>query len=173
MKNIVLIGMSGTGKTTVGMELSRVLKREFFDTDYIIEKEKKLSIEDIFSRYGESYFRNLERTTIDKLSKYDDVIISTGGGIVLDDNNITDLKEKGILVLLESSVDNIVNNLMNSQVKRPLLGSGEDIFAKVNSMYNYRNDLYIAASDFIVLVDNKSIEEIIYEILERCAKINS
>ncbi|MDR7856134.1 shikimate kinase [Tissierella sp.] len=173
MKNIVLIGMSGAGKTTVGMELSRILNREFFDTDYLIEKEENLSIEDIFSTYGESCFRKLECTIIDKLSQYEDVIISTGGGIVVDNKNISNLKEKGIIVLLESSVDNIVNNLKNSQIKRPLLGSGEDIFAKVNSMYNSRKDIYIAASDFTILVDNKSIEEIIYEILERCVKINS
>lgn len=173
MKNIVLIGMSGTGKTTVGMELSRVLDRVFLDTDHIIEKEVSSSIEEVFKTYGETYFRELESKVIDNLFKYEKAIISTGGGVVLDSNNITKLKTKGIIVLLESSIDNIVNNIKSSQINRPLLENGEDIFVKVNSMYNFRKKLYTVSSDYIILVDGKSIQEIVYEILERCVKINS
>ena len=102
MKNIVLIGMSGVGKTTIGKALSKEMKRGFIDTDEIIANEAKLEIQDIFSTYGEDYFRKLESNLIDKISKDNNLIISTGGGIILNGKNIRKLKENGVIILLDA-----------------------------------------------------------------------
>ncbi|WP_353095896.1 shikimate kinase [Tissierella praeacuta] len=173
MKNIVLIGMSGVGKTTIGKALSIVLDKKFVDTDSIIEDKLGISINDIFAMYGEDYFRKLESEIISELHEEENLIISTGGGIVLNNNNIVMLREKGILILLESSVESIVNNIKDDITVRPLLNNGEDIYKKVEVMYNNRRKLYISSADFVVFVDGKSIDEIIYEILRRCVKIKS
>ncbi|WMM26930.1 shikimate kinase [Tissierella sp. MB52-C2] len=172
MRNIILIGMSGSGKTTVGKSLSMKLGMEFLDTDIFIEKKEKLKIEDIFSLYGEEYFRRLESNTIDELYERENIIISTGGGMVLN-NNIIKLRENGIIILLESSIDNIINNIKKSTTVRPLLNSQEDIYERVNNLYENRKEIYKSLADFTICVDNKSIDLIIYEISERCVKINS
>lgn len=173
MKNIVLIGMSGTGKTTIGKELSQELNREFLDTDILIEKRLGMTIEEIFLEYGEEYFRNLESKIVDEIRKEENLIISTGGGIILREKNIIKLKEKGILILLEASIDNIVKNIKRSSVVRPLINRGKDPYKEVESIYKKRKKIYHAAADYIVYVDNKSINNIVYEILEICDKINS
>lgn len=172
LKNIVLIGMSGTGKTTIGKQLSKMLKREFVDTDNLIEKRLKMSIDEIFEKYGEEYFRNIESIIVDEIGKKENLIISTGGGIILKKNNVIKLKEKGILILLESSIENIVKNLKNSEIVRPLI-KGNDIYKKVENMYNARKDLYYNAADYVVYVDDKSIDNITYEILKLYDIINS
>ena len=168
MRNIVLIGMSGVGKTTIGKALSKVLNRKFIDTDDLIKDRVGINIEEIFSLYGEPYFRKLESEIIDELYQEENLIISTGGGIVLNNNNIVKLKEKGRLILLDSTTENIVNNIRNSNTIRPLLISEEDLYEKVKTMYNSRKKLYLSSSDYVVFVNGKSIDEIIYEILGRC-----
>ncbi len=173
LRNIVLIGMSGVGKTTIGKALSKALNRKFIDTDNLIELKMGITIDEIFSLYGEEYFRKLESQIIDELYRDENLIISTGGGIVLNNSNIIKLKENGIIILLESSIENIVNNIKNSNRIRPLLNKEENIYEKVKKMYNSRKNLYFFSSDFIIFVNHKSIDEIVYEILRRCVKINS
>lgn len=168
----MLIGMSGVGKTTIGKELSKVTDRKFVDTDNHIEIKTKHSIEKIFSLYGEVYFRKLESDIVEQIYENENLIISTGGGIVLDRDNVKRLRAKGIIVLLEGSIDYIINNIKKSKTIRPLL-NGEDIQVKFESIYNDRKDLYLSSADFIVQVDNKSVDEIVFEIMERCVKINS
>ena len=172
LKNIVLIGMSGVGKTTIGDALSRALNREFLDIDILIERQTNISIENIFSIHGEVYFRELESNIVKQIYQDKNLIISTGGGIVLVKDNIDRLRENGIIVLLEGTIDYIINNIKKSKNNRPLL-NGVDIQEKVKSLYNNRKELYLSAGDFIVLVNNKSVDEIVYEIIERCVKINS
>lgn len=164
--------MSGVGKTTIGEALSKATDRKFVDIDNIIEIKTKMSIENIFSLYGEVHFRKLESDIVEQFYQYENLIISTGGGIVLDSDNVKRLRANGIIVLLEGSIDYIINNIKKSKTKRPLL-SGEDIQEKLKSMHNNRKSLYLSAADFIVLVDNRSVDEIVYEILERYVKINS
>jgi len=173
MKNIVLIGMSGVGKTTIGEALSTALSRKCIDTDSIIEEKIKLTINEIFSKYGEEYFRKLESSIIEQIYKDERLIISTGGGIVLNNNNIKKLREIGVIILLESSIDNIIKNIKTSNNKRPLLNGEESIVGKLKTMYNNRKELYYSAADFVIFVDNKSVDEIVYEILTKCVKINS
>lgn len=172
LKNIVLIGMTGVGKTTIGEALSRTSDRSFLDLDNEIERKTKMSIEEIFSLYGESYFRRLESDVVGQLYQDKNLIVSTGGGIVLDKGNIERLRATGIIVLLEGSIDYIINNIKRSKINRPLLND-MDIEETLKYMYNSRKELYLSAADCTVLVDNKSVDEIVYEILFRCVKINS
>lgn len=173
MKNIVLIGMSGTGKTTIGMELSKILKLDFIDTDMLIEERLGISIEKIFNKYGEKYFRTIESKIVAEIGNREGLIISTGGGIILNKSNIIKLKEKGIVILLESSIDNIVNNLKKSNIIRPLISNENDIYKAVEKMYKTRKELYHLYADYIVKVDNRSLNNIIYEILQIYDIINS
>src|SRR5690606_38845004 len=121
-----------------------VLNRRFVDTDNLIENKKAMKIEEIFKTYGEDYFRKLEFQIVKELYKEENLIISTGGGIVLDSNNITMLKENGIIIFFESSIDNLVNNIKKSTTKRPLLDNGKDIYNDMKIMYNNRKRLYLS-----------------------------
>lgn len=172
MKNIILIGMSGVGKSTIGKALSESLNMGFYDTDIIIEETTKLSIEEIFDKYGEAFFREIESKIIKELSSKENQIISSGGGVVLNNNNIVLMKKKGILVLLDSSLENLIDNLMKSSTVRPLLKGKDSIYSKVKELYNTRKEIYNSSADFIVSVDDKSIEEIVYEICNIYDKIN-
>ena len=122
MKNIVLFGFMGTGKTTVGNILSKKLNLPLLDMDSIISKEEEKSINSIFTKFGEKYFRNLENKLTHRLSKYSGKIISTGGGIILNEENINLYKKNGLLVCLEASPEKIIERLKND-VTRPLLNS--------------------------------------------------
>lgn len=173
MKNIVLIGMSGVGKTTIGQALSRTLNKEFIDMDNVISQELGISIEEIFSLHGEDYFRGLEREFVQEIYNKEDKIISTGGGIVLNQDNMVKLRENGIIILLYGSVETLTRNILGSTQVRPLLKDKENIRINIESIYNMRKQLYLFNCDYSISVDNKNIDKIIYEILDKCVKINS
>ena len=165
-KNIVLIGMSGSGKTVVGKFLSQKLNMKFMDTDDIIVLNNKKTIPYIFNKYGEKYFRDLESKVIDDLSSKTELIISTGGGVVLNKNNIYLLKKKGILFFLQANINTLAKNIESSfQTHRPLLNNNRDLRDNIRDMYIKREELYISSADYIVKVDNKSVEEIGKEII--------
>ena len=163
-KNIVLIGMSGAGKTTVGKYIASKLNMEFVNTDDIIVLNFGDTIEQIFSKYGEEYFRNLEKKVIEGLKEKENIVISTGGGVVIDEVNIDILKKNGIFVYLEASIDTLVRNVKSSKENRPLLDN-DNLYSNIEEIYNKRKRLYISSADYIVQVDNKSIESIGDEVI--------
>ena len=153
-KNIVLIGMSGAGKTTIGMAMSYKLKMAFVDMDAYIEKKYDMTISEIFEKYGEEYFRNLETETAKYLSEnYKNTIISTGGGVVMCPENMRYLKNTGIVVYINRTVENILSTL-NAE-KRPLLKANPD---KLYEMRTLRHPLYIKYADICVLNGGKFAE---------------
>src|SRR5512143_1268625 len=105
MKNIILVGFMGTGKTTVGKLLASKLGYSFVDVDEEIEKEQGVAISYIFSELGEPYFRLLERDKLKELIGGTRIVVSAGGGVVLDLRNIEDMKRLGVLVCLEANPD--------------------------------------------------------------------
>ena len=120
MKNVVLIGFMGTGKTSTGRLLAGRLNRPFVDIDKKIEQESKMSISDIFSIYGEQYFRQIEKDVIARVSRHTNTIIATGGGAFLQRENRERLLRNGIIISLQATVDVILERTTRS-ADRPLL----------------------------------------------------
>ena len=147
-KNIVLIGMPGCGKTTLGKILNKELSMEFYDMDNYIERKTDKKISELFEK-GENYFRDIESLACEELSKNKNVIISTGGGVIKRKENIDFLKENGIVIFIDRSVDDIIGDVDIS--KRPLLKEGKE---KVLKLYEERYLLYKNYADEIV-VNNK------------------
>jgi len=169
MKNIVLTGFMGTGKTTIGKELSKVLNMKLVDIDAEIEKAQKIKINEIFRMYGERYFRDIETDMIKKLSKGKNIIISTGGGAVLRDENMEALKENGIIFCLNASTETIMKRTARSE-DRPLL-KVENPKEKIGEMLSCRRPFYEKAG-IMIETDCKSPLEIVQEIMAiiRCRK---
>ena len=151
-KNIVLIGMPGCGKTTLGKILNKELSMEFYDMDNYIERKTDKKISELIEK-GENYFRDIESLACEELSKNKNVIISTGGGVIKRKENIDFLKENGIVIFIDRSVDDIIGDVDIS--KRPLLKEGKE---KVLKLYEERYLLYKNYADEIV-VNNKNIED--------------
>lgn len=149
MKNkIVIIGMPGSGKTTLGKILAEELNIKFFDMDeYIVNKTGKTTIQ-LFEN-GEEYFRDIESETCKELSEYNNVLISTGGGVIKRKKNIETLSNEGLIIFLDRPVDNILGDVDVSF--RPLLKDGKE---KVLRLYEERYALYNEYADEVVKNDN-------------------
>lgn len=120
MKNIVIVGFMGTGKTVVAKILARKLGREFLELDAVIEKNEGMSIRDIFEKKGEPYFRKLEKDVVKKASARESLVISAGGGAIIDEENLNNLRKNSIIICLEASSDVILKRTKGN-VCRPLL----------------------------------------------------
>ena len=107
--NIVLIGMPACGKTTIAKNLSTLIKFENIDSDKYLEKNENKIIKDIFLEKGEDYFRDLEEKYIKELSKKNNIIISTGGGVIKRENNILNLKNNGKIIFIDRSINTLSN----------------------------------------------------------------
>lgn len=159
--NIVLIGMSGAGKTTVGKALSYKLKMAFVDIDNYIEARNGMSISEIFEKYGEAHFRKLEAEATAYLSEnYKNTIISTGGGAVLNADNMKMLKNNGVLIYLNRTVESILSTLNSG--KRPLLAANPK---KLYEMYEIRHPLYLKYAD-ICISNNGDFNECLKNIVD-------
>lgn len=164
MKNIVLTGFMGTGKTAVGKELSRLLNMKLIDVDTEIEKSQKMSISDIFKRFGEPKFREFETEMIKNLSENKNIIISTGGGAVLRQENMDALRKRGVIICLTATPETILKRTSHNS-DRPLL-QVEDPLRKINDLLAFRNPFYEKA-DIMVDTENKTPLQIAEEIIER------
>lgn len=153
----------GTGKTTVGNELSKRLGFKLIDIDSEIEKVENMKIKDIFEKFGEKYFREIETEMIKKISQKKGIIISTGGGAVLKEENINIMKNNGIIICLYASPKTILNRTINSD-ERPLLNV-ENPLEKIKELLNLRKPFYEKAADIMINTENKTPLQIVEEIL--------
>lgn len=140
MRNIVLIGFMGTGKTTIGRLLAKRLGRPFIDSDRKIEEEAGMSIPEIFGRFGEPHFRDLESQVIYRLSLYTSSVIATGGGAVLRPENVRNLQRHGVIIALTAAPDVIIERTCR-RGGRPLL-EAEDKEQRVRSLLHQRQGAY-------------------------------
>ena len=161
IKNIVLIGMPGCGKTTIGKLLASKLNKKFIDLDDYIESENGCSIPDIFKN-GEECFRKLESKAVEKISVEKNIIIATGGWVIKKKCNIENLKKNGIVVFIDRPLENIISDVDISG--RPLLKKGIN---EIEKIYNERYDIYKAYCDFSVH-NTLNLEAIVDDIVKSC-----
>ena len=162
---IILIGFMGVGKTSVGKMLAKKLNFNFIDTDYEIEKVSSETIPNIFEIYGEDYFRKIENNILKKVLKENNVVISTGGGIITNKENYNILKNQQNVIFLDASVETIISHLENETNKRPLLNNSENLSSKIEELLSTRYKKYTDVSDIIIDVNDKNIDEVISQIL--------
>ncbi len=170
MKNIVLTGFMGTGKTEVGRELSRLLDLRLIDIDAEIEKAEGMSINEIFKGLGEQRFRDIETEMVRKVAREKSVVVSTGGGVVLRQENMDMLRKNGIIFCLTASPETILQRTSDNS-DRPLLKT-EDPLKKINELLCFRRPYYEKA-DIIVNTENKSPLQIAEEIIEKVMRKKS
>lgn len=161
MRNIVLIGFMGTGKSTVGKRLAQSLAWDFVDTDCEIGEVTNMSVTDIFRRHGETRFRSEERIVVARLSLQEQIVIATGGGTVLEPQNWDALIQNGIIICLHASLDVILSRIGHKNDRPLLKGPREEI----ERLWLERQACY-AQADFTVDTSEKTIDEVVDEILQ-------
>lgn len=171
MKNIVLIGTSGVGKKEKGKWIASSTNWGFVDTDSLIVERENMSIDDIFTRFGEEYFRDLEMKVIEEVSDLKNTVISTGTEVILRKENIEQLRKNGYIFLLLGNIQTMVNNLKKSSVIRPLFTDSFDLYGEVERLFKGKEDLYVLSSDAIIVVDDKSKQELSKEVLMEYQKL--
>ncbi|NTU42483.1 MAG: shikimate kinase [Nitrospirales bacterium] len=164
MRNIVLTGFMGTGKTEVGRMLAERLGFALIDADSEIEREQGIAITEIFQRSGEAGFRDIEADVIRRLSERGRTVISTGGGAVLRQENMDNLRKKGVIVCLTASAETIYNRIC-TDTGRPLL-QVEDPKAKIRELLDFRKPFYEKA-DIMIDTEGKTPHEVTEEIIVR------
>lgn len=176
--NIVLIGYRATGKSTAGKHLAFKLNLPFFDTDALVEKKLKMSIAEIVAAQGWDFFRDREKEAVLSLKKQPACVISTGGGVVLDQENVASLKKNGYLIWLNTPLNDIVARLNNKRPGATIRPQFTDwnIVEETIKMVNERYPLYEQAADYTVETANKSIVKVgdeIYQHLVETGKLLS
>ena len=162
MKTIVLIGMMGSGKTTIGKLLGKKLTLRSIDIDVIIEQNEKRTVSEIFQNEGEKYFRNIERETIKKNFTNKDLIISLGGG-AFEDQLTQELLLKNSTVIYLKTSPNVILERIKNNTNRPLLKNQMTV-EKIQSIILQRQKNYELAN-ITILTDNKNTDKIVEEIL--------
>ena len=152
MKNIILCGFMGCGKSTVGKELAKMLGVSFIDMDSYIEEQANMTVTEIFEKHGESGFRDMEHQVCVKLSKTDNKIIAAGGGTLAFGRNVNVLKQNSTIVLIDCSYEELCKRL-STDTSRPLLQC-ENRNEKIKELLTARMPLYKNACDLTVNGDN-------------------
>lgn len=165
MKNIIMVGFMGSGKTTVGKILAKKLGLEFFDTDRKIEEAQGMKITEIFEKKGEPFFRSLERDIACDISESENTVIGTGGGMVKNDEIMRLLKKNGIVVYLKATPEKLAYNLRNDNT-RPLLMGGDKL-EKIRTVLEERQPLYEEVSDITVSINRKTPKKVAEEIIKK------
>ncbi|MBZ9607683.1 AAA family ATPase [Clostridium estertheticum] len=159
MKNIVLIGMPGCGKSVIGEMIAEKIEMAFIDIDTYIEASTKLTITEIFKN-GEAGFRDIEAIAVEELSKKDSVIISTGGGVIKRHENILNLKKNGIIIYINRPIELIATDI-ETEV-RPLLAKDP---SKIYTLFEERGQFYKKYCDHEVM-NIREIDDVVNNIIE-------
>ena len=163
--NVYLIGPMGSGKTAVGRRLAALLGLQFLDSDAEIEKRTGVDIRYIFEKEGEARFRARERDVIAELTALHDVVLATGGGVILDPTNRNRLSSTGAVVYLETDLDTLVQRTKNTKA-RPLLVN-EDPRAVLERLMVVRRPLYESIADLRVRTTGRQVRAVAADIRER------
>ncbi len=160
---IALVGLPGSGKSTVGRQLARRLQVPFFDSDHVIEERQGYSIKEAFLRYGEDRFRDLEEVVLDELSQKPQAIISTGGAAILKSATRQRLRERGHVVYLNSTPEELYRRLRHD-TNRPLLQVADPL-SRLRDLYAVRDPLYREVAHFVIETGRPSVASLVNMIL--------
>ena len=163
--NIILCGMMGVGKSSVGIRIAELTGRRWYDTDIVIS-DRHGRISDIFEYYGEAHFRTLETEVVRELADKDGLVISTGGGLVLKPENNELLKRNGKIFFMRASFETLLGRVKADET-RPLLRDTGKTAEKLGELLAQRTPVYEAVADCIVDTDGKSVDEVAREIVLR------
>lgn len=163
--NIVLCGMMGAGKTSVGIKISDLTGMRWYDTDDLIT-QKYGRIPAIFEFYGENRFREMETEIVKKVSEENGVVISTGGGCVLRPENSAMLKKHGKIVFLKVDIHTLFERTGHTSDERPLLKN--TTFEKMKELLDYRTPIYESCADHTIDTNGKDVEAVAREICSVC-----
>ena len=171
MKRIFLIGYMGAGKTTLGKALARRMNMSFIDTDLYIENRYHKKISEIFASEGEERFRDIERRILLEISEFEEVVVSTGGGLPCFNDNMTTMNDNGITVYLETSEEELAARLKVSKNVRPVLKnrSGSELVDFIKENLHIRRKFYEQAAIRFVAerMNTESDVDILVEKLEK------
>ena len=156
---IILIGMMGAGKTTIGKSLANHLDKTFIDSDHEIQKRTGVKIPIIFEIEGEAGFRKRETDMLRELLKIDNIVLATGGGIIINEENRKLIKEKGTIIYLRATVNDLLNRTRHDK-NRPLLQT-TDPQAKLTDLYDQRDPIYCEAAHIVVESGNLSVHQMV------------
>lgn len=163
-EHIFLIGFMGCGKSTNARRLSKMTGAEQLEMDDRIVADQGMAITEIFAKYGEQYFRNLETGLLRSMKECEPMVVSCGGGAVLREENVALMKECGKIVLLTAKPEEIYERVKNSR-ERPVLNGNMNV-EYIADLMEKRRSKYEAAADFTVSTDMKNVREICEEIIE-------
>lgn len=169
-KNIIFIGIMGSGKTTIGKRIAKNLNYDFIDTDNEIEKITGMSISEIFKKEGEIRFRSEETHALKRIVNKTPVVISTGAGIVLKNQNREILKNLGTIIYLDADIDTIIERVSRNK-KRPLLNVN-NLRETVEKLIAERRELYLEIADIVIDTGLVRFENVV-NIVEKEIKKNS
>jgi shikimate kinase len=165
--NIFLVGMMGAGKTSVGRVLAKRLNKTFYDSDHVIEERTGVKIPVIFEIEGEPGFRQRESAVLDELTALDEVVLATGGGAVLAQENRDRLRTRGTVVYLRAGVKDLLNRTRHDK-NRPLLQTA-DPRARLNELYEMRDPLYREVAHVTIDTGSQSLTTLVnrlHQVLE-------
>ncbi len=163
--NLFLVGPMGSGKTSIGRNLAKRLKRQFWDSDKLLEQRTGVDIPTIFDFEGEEGFRLREAAVIDELTRKQEIVLATGGGAVLSEDNRRWLASRGFVIYLRASVDTQLQRTSRDR-NRPLLQT-EDPRGRLESLLKEREPLYLGIADLVVNTDSCSISAVANRIVRR------
>jgi len=164
-RNIFLVGLMGAGKTTVGRQLARRLGKQFQDTDHEIERRTGVRVALIFEIEGEAGFRAREAQVVAALTALDDIVLATGGGVVLDAANRVRLKDRGFVIYLRAQPRDLHNRTRHDKA-RPLLVNADPL-AKLEELHRARDPFYREVADLVVDTGRQSVGTLVDQLLKR------
>lgn len=169
-ESIFLVGPMGSGKSTVGRLLAERLSYNFIDTDHVIEDKTGVDIPMIFDIEGEAGFRRREKSVIDEFSQLPETVLATGGGAILDEDNRKNLRSRGFVVYLKSSVDALVHRTKHDK-NRPLLQIN-DPKKVLTEILEQREAFYLGVADCVIETERAPILRVVKEIMHKLDDLN-
>ena len=167
-KNIILVGLMGAGKSTIGRHLAKVLNKEFYDSDRVIEERTGVDIATIFEIEGEQGFRDREEQVIAELCEQDDIVLATGGGSILRESSRKNMSKRGHVVYLRTSADLLYSRIRHDK-KRPLMQTNNPLNT-LKKLLDDREPYYLDVADTVVMTGKQKVTTLVKRVEEALEK---